>query len=347
MKIIKILATAIIGIAIIFSVLIFETLDYAKKETLTIRLTIMLFLVIITGSILWLIYTKKKLLMVLVILIAAAFVFSIWLNFVSIKIYQPFSSQTLSNRIPDNNSIKIFSPRTQEIIKNPLFISGEAQGIWFFEAQFTAELYDANKNFLGRAILTAKNNWMNKGFIPFEGDLNFIYPSTSLGTLKFLSANPSGLPDKQLVFEIPVQFEKTLLNTRKVLLYYYKPEKDKDNKGNIKCSKDGLIAIEREIPITQNPIQDTIKLLIKGKENLTEADISQGITTEYPLEGFSLTEVNLKNDSTLILKFNDYFNKTSGGACRTAILWFQIEATAKQYPEVKNVQFLPNWLFQP
>jgi hypothetical protein len=135
--------------------------------------------------------------------------------------------------------------------------------------------------------------------------------------------------------------------TRKVLLYYYNPERDKDETGNIKCSRDGLVAIEREIPVTKTPIQDIINLLLKGKENLTQADIAQGITTEYPVEGFSLSEVNLKEDGTLILKFNDPLNKTVGGSCRVGILWFQIEQTAKQFPEVKKVEFLPEELFQP
>lgn len=135
--------------------------------------------------------------------------------------------------------------------------------------------------------------------------------------------------------------------TKIVKLYYYNPEKDKDETGNIKCSRDGLVPIEREIPITKTPIQDTINLLLKGKENLTQKDIAQGITTEYPLEGLKLKSVNLKPDGTLILEFEDPLNKTGGGACRVGILWFQIEATAKQFPEVKKVQFLPEELFQP
>jgi spore germination protein GerM len=135
--------------------------------------------------------------------------------------------------------------------------------------------------------------------------------------------------------------------TKKVSLYYYNPEKDKDETGNIKCSRDGLMPIEREIPVSQTPIKDTIELLLKGKENLTEKELSEGITTEYPLEGLKLKSVNLKEDGTLILEFEDSLNKTVGGACRVGILWFQIEATAKQFPEVKKVQFLPEELFQP
>lgn len=153
------------------------------------------------------------------------------------------------------------------------------------------------------------------------------------------------MPENQRVFEIPIQFEE--MSYKKVLLYYYNQEKDKDEIGNIKCSRDGLVEIEREIPVTETPIQDTIKLLLKGKENLTQEEISQGIATEYPLEGLFLAEANFKKDGTLLLKFDDSLSKTSGGACRAGILWFQIEATAKQFPGVKKVQFLPEELFQP
>jgi spore germination protein GerM len=140
---------------------------------------------------------------------------------------------------------------------------------------------------------------------------------------------------------------KIISGTRKVLLYYYNPEKDKDKNGNIKCSRDGLFPIERQIPVSQTPIKDTIELLLKGKENLTQKELAQGITTEFPLDGFKLKSINLKNDGTLILEFEDPLSKTVGGACRVGILWFQIEATAKQFPQVKEVKFLPEELFQP
>lgn len=134
---------------------------------------------------------------------------------------------------------------------------------------------------------------------------------------------------------------------QKILLYYYSPEKDKNESGNIKCSKDGLVSIERLIPVSETPIKDTIELLLKGKENLTEEEVAQGITTEYPLDGFRLKSANLKESGTLILEFEDPFDKTLGGSCRVGILWFQIEETAKQFPQVKKVQFMPETLFQP
>lgn len=136
-----------------------------------------------------------------------------------------------------------------------------------------------------------------------------------------------------------------LENTKSVKLFYYNPELDKDESGNIACSRNGLAPVERKIPITQTSIQDTIKLLLSGE--LTDEERAQGINTEYPLEGLSLKGASLK-DGVLTVEFDDpNNNKTVGGACRVGILWFQIEATARQFPEVRQVRFLPEEIFQP
>lgn len=132
--------------------------------------------------------------------------------------------------------------------------------------------------------------------------------------------------------------------SRTIELYYYNPELDRDEADNIACSKNGLAPIVRQIPITQTPIQDAINLLLRGE--LTEDERLQGIETEYPLEGFSLKGALLRN-GVLTLEFNDPQNMSVGGACRGGILWFQIEATAKQFPEVQQVRFLPEEIFQP
>lgn len=245
----------------------------------------------------------------------------------------------------EKEGILISLPKYDEKIKSPLKIEGEVMGTWYFEAQFTAELYDSDDNFLGKAILTAKGDWMTEDFVSFEGGLTFNQSSTPSGTLRFLSANPSDIPENQKIFEVPVQFLEVA--SQKILLYYYNSEQDKDEEGNIKCSRDGLVPMEKEILVNKSSIKDVINLLLKGKENLSEDEKTQGITTEYPLEGFSLSSVNLKAGGILVLTFNDPLNKASGGSCRVGILWFQIEETAKQFSGVKEVQFLPEELFQP
>ena len=131
---------------------------------------------------------------------------------------------------------------------------------------------------------------------------------------------------------------------KKIKLYYYNYILDKDETGNVQCSRNGLVAVEREVISPENLIQNTIELLLKGE--LTEEEKVQGIATEYPLPGFSLKNFSLE-DGVLNLTFNDLNNRSGGGSCRVGVLWFQIEATAKQFSEVKEVRFWPEELFQP
>lgn len=135
--------------------------------------------------------------------------------------------------------------------------------------------------------------------------------------------------------------------TETVLLYYYDVKRDTDASGMIKCSRDGLVSIQRTIPASrtnEERIDKITRLLIDG--NLSE-DERGFISTEFPLPGLDLISTDLAKDGTLTLTFSDPQNKTGGGSCRVGILWFQIEATAEQFPEVKSARFMPEELFQP
>lgn len=132
---------------------------------------------------------------------------------------------------------------------------------------------------------------------------------------------------------------------RTVLLYYYNETNDTDETGNVKCSADGLVAVERTIGISESPMQDAVRLLLTS--DLTEAEIAAGITTEFPLSGLTLEGVTVADDGVLVLQFNDPELATSGGSCRTNILWQQIQATATQFETINEVSFEPEELFQP
>jgi len=241
---------------------------------------------------------------------------------------------------PHEDLIRVFTPQANEKISSPLLITGEARGFWFFEATFPVKLLDDKGNIIAQHYAQAKGDWMTEDFVPFESELVFEAPTTQKGWLVLEKDNPSSLSENADELRIPIIFDYS----KTVKLYYYNPEQDKDESGNIQCSRDGLVAVEREIHVTKTPIQETIKLLIAGQ--LTDTEKSQGITTEYPLEGFSLKGTSLK-DGVLTLEFEDPNYKTGGGSCRVGILWFQIEATAKQFSEVQKVRFLPEELFQP
>jgi hypothetical protein len=126
----------------------------------------------------------------------------------------------------------------------------------------------------------------------------------------------------------------------KVQLFYYNQLEDKDTE----CGQKYVLPVEREIDLTQTPIQDTINLLIKGE--ITQAEKDNGFATEFPNEDFKLISANLK-DGVLFLEFTEVPGFTTGGSCRTSILANQIIKTAKQFTGVNEVILLPESIFQP
>lgn len=131
--------------------------------------------------------------------------------------------------------------------------------------------------------------------------------------------------------------------TLPIKLYFYNPALDQ-GPGGVQCSERGLVAVERLIPRTNTPIQDVVKLQLRGEISAEEK--AQGLVSEFPLPGLSLKEASLTSGN-LTLTFEDLQNKTSGGSCRVNILWKQIEASVLQFKEIKSVRFMPEEIFQP
>jgi hypothetical protein len=257
-------------------------------------------------------------------------------------------TEYIGNELDMRNLVRIDSPRPNATVSSPLTVTGEARGIWFFEASFPIKIYDDSGKELGVAIAQAQSDWMTEDFVRFEAVLNFEDPTTEKGLLVLQKDNPSGLPEKDDRLEVPIVFGEEQAtpeeDAQKVLLYYYNSSKDQDASGNIMCSKAGLVAVERNIFVSDDIIASVIQLLLEGK--LTDAEKTSGISTEFPLSGVVLQNSSLQNGE-LTLTFSDLENRTGGGSCRVGVLWSQIEATAKQFSEVKSVKFLPEELFQP
>lgn len=131
--------------------------------------------------------------------------------------------------------------------------------------------------------------------------------------------------------------------TQTIKLYFYNPALDQ-GVGGVQCTSKGLVEVQRTIPKTETPLQDSIRLLLEGR--ITDEEKALGVTTEFPLLGVSLKGANIK-DGVATLEFVDPQNRTGGGSCRVAILWAQISATAKQFSTVTDVRFIPEELFQP
>ncbi len=108
--------------------------------------------------------------------------------------------------------IRITSPLPDETVHSPLVIRGEARGNWFFEATFPIVLTDWDGKIIAEHYAEARDDWMTEEFVPFEATLEFINPSwneqfSKRGVLIFKKDNPSGLPEYDDAFEVPIRFE--------------------------------------------------------------------------------------------------------------------------------------------
>jgi spore germination protein GerM len=129
-----------------------------------------------------------------------------------------------------------------------------------------------------------------------------------------------------------------------VELYYYNVEADRAISPALPCSPDAVLPVDRRIRKTPGLIADTLALLLEG--HLTAREKAQGFRTEFPQPRFRLRSLTLQ-DGTLTLVFEDPDHFSSGGACRAVLLRTQIEKTALQFPDVRNVVCLPDEVFQP
>ncbi len=135
----------------------------------------------------------------------------------------------------------------------------------------------------------------------------------------------------------------TLSPTVAVRLYYYnQPADTKD--GNVACSPEAVLPVERAIPASRDLIGDTIRLLLQGR--LTEEEQRAGFRTEFPGPGFTLESAQLQ-EGVLTLRFADPNYFSSGGSCRVTLLRAQVEKTARQFPDVREVHIEPEAIFQP
>lgn len=109
------------------------------------------------------------------------------------------------------NKLVITSQKPNDQISNPVTVSGKAVGIWLFEGSFPIEVHDANGKLLGTG--TAKfvpqspnDTWMTDQLVNFQGEIKFSQPTTDTGYILFEKDNPSGLPQNDESFQLPVKF---------------------------------------------------------------------------------------------------------------------------------------------
>lgn len=94
----------------------------------------------------------------------------------------------------------------QIIGSSPVIFNGKARGPWFFEASFPVHIVDAKGFVLGTGIAQAQGEWMTEDYVPFRVEINFVNSTTQEGTVEFVKDNPSGLPEFEDSFTVPIKF---------------------------------------------------------------------------------------------------------------------------------------------
>ncbi len=103
--------------------------------------------------------------------------------------------------------IRVEQPLPNEDIQSPLTIKGQARGYWYFEGSFPVTLMDKDGKTLATGIAEARGKWMTEDFVPFQLTLEYDSPGDERGHLIFQKANPSGMPENDREFRLPVIFQ--------------------------------------------------------------------------------------------------------------------------------------------
>ena len=117
------------------------------------------------------------------------------------------SRPIIDNTVIETPDVIVNSPVAGSTIASPLTVSGTAVGNWYFEASFPIKLLDSNNQVIGTGLAEAQSDWMASSPIPFNA--NIIFPTQipgSSGSLVLHKDNPSGDPQNDATFTLPVTF---------------------------------------------------------------------------------------------------------------------------------------------
>lgn len=125
-----------------------------------------------------------------------------------------FGAGTLGDRLDASPNVykdvlKIETPMPQATVSSPIEIRGSARG-WYFEASFPITVVDWDGKIIGEGVATASGDWMTSEFVPFTASIAYTLPEATpykRGAIIFHKDNPSGLPENDDSFEMPINFK--------------------------------------------------------------------------------------------------------------------------------------------
>lgn len=109
----------------------------------------------------------------------------------------------------NESGVKVTTPAANAKVTSPLRVAGTVPADWFFEGQLMIKLLDEKRNLIAQGVgqETVPGSWQMErgGPLEFEGKIIFTTSAKS-GFLVIGADNPSGLPENEKNFEVPVSF---------------------------------------------------------------------------------------------------------------------------------------------
>lgn len=105
------------------------------------------------------------------------------------------------------NEPTIYSPLVNAKVVSPLTIKGAVPSEWMFEGVFPVKLVDSGRKLVirGQGKETVPSSWSEGKTVEFSATLTFVTAAKS-GFIILENDNPSGLPENNKSFEIPINF---------------------------------------------------------------------------------------------------------------------------------------------
>ncbi len=123
---------------------------------------------------------------------------------------------TFAEEIPENatyvnateDNIKFELPYPGAVVGKEFIATGEARGMWYFEASFPIKVLGSGGELLAETYATAQGEWMTEEFVPYRSETIKI-PVSYIGkaTLILGRSNASGLPENDASVSIPINIE--------------------------------------------------------------------------------------------------------------------------------------------
>lgn len=224
-----------------------------------------------------------------------------------------------------SNKIKVSFPEPNEKVGGTIYITGIAEGGWYFEGDFPVKLVDKDGKILASAPASAQGEWMRESFVPFVAEIR--HPVSKITEAKIIleKDNPSDIRELDESFEIPVTLEP-----KKTSVKLFFSNKYTYDAGTV-CGT--VFPISRPGFETMAIGHASLEELFKGPNELEK---SMDYFTAIP-PGVKIQKLSITGGTARVDLSKEILNMKTGATCERLVIKEQISQTLKQFSSVKNV----------